>query len=182
MSSTSVEPATGRRVRAGDPLHAEVVEFLGDEASLLDDNRLLEWVALMAPDVAYRMPVRVTRMRDDTSSDFSDGMYHFDETVTTLMVKASRLATTASPWAENPRSRTRRFITNVKVHITDTEEVTATSSLLLVRSRYDEAHLGLLTAERRDVLRRVADGFQIARRTIYVDQSSLGLSNLAIFL
>jgi Ring hydroxylating beta subunit len=40
----------------------------------------------------------------------------------------------------------------------------------------------LITAERRDVLRRVAGGFQIARRTIYVDQSTLGLSNLAIFL
>jgi 3-phenylpropionate/cinnamic acid dioxygenase small subunit len=183
VSQTDIRPATGERVRAGESLHHEIVEFLEDEASLLDNSRLLDWLQLLAPDLVYRMPVRVTRMRDDVDSEFSDGMFHFDENATTMFVKVTRMATTASPWAENPVSRTRRFITNVRVHRTDKDdEFAVTSSILLVRSRYDEEKLGLLTAERRDLIRRTDEGFRVARRDIYADQATLGLANLAVFL
>jgi 3-phenylpropionate/cinnamic acid dioxygenase small subunit len=93
------------------------------------------------------------------------------------------MATTASPWAENPVSRTRRFITNVRVHRTDKDdEFAVTSSILLVRSRYDEDKLGLLSAERNDVIRRTDDGFRLVSRDILADQATLGLANLAVFL
>jgi 3-phenylpropionate/cinnamic acid dioxygenase small subunit len=183
VSQTHVGPTTGERVRAGDPLHHEIVEFLEDEATLLDHSRLLDWLQVLAPDLSYRMPVRITRMRDDTESEFSEGMFHFDENATTMFVKVTRMATTASPWAENPVSRTRRFITNVRVHRTaDDNEFAVTSSILLVRSRYDEDRLGLLTAEREDLVRRTDEGFRLARRDIYADQATLGLANLAVFL
>jgi 3-phenylpropionate/cinnamic acid dioxygenase small subunit len=93
------------------------------------------------------------------------------------------MATTASPWAENPVSRTRRFITNIRVHHTGVDnEYKVTSSILLVRSRYDEDKLGLLSAERIDVIRRTDEGLRIARRDILADQATLGLANLAVFL
>src|SRR5205823_2643499 len=43
------------RIHVGAPEHFEVVEFLEDESSALDDNQLLEWFDKMAPDILYRM-------------------------------------------------------------------------------------------------------------------------------
>ena len=175
--------AAAPRVRARDPLYAEIVEWYDDEATLLDDHQTLDWVKLMAPDLLYRLPVRQNRLRDDETSQFSSGMFHYDENLTTLAMKVMRLATTASPWAENPVSRTRRFVTNVKVHRTDVEgEYRVVSSLLVSRSRYTEPVPLILTAERRDLLRRVDDSFKLAERYILIDQTTLGYPNLAVFL
>lgn len=183
MTTTEAPPAQAVRIRAGDPRYFEVVEFLEDEASLLDDNRIMEWVGVMAPDLVYRMPVRVTRLRDDELPDSAPGMYHFDENHLTLSMKVARLEQTASPWAENPRSRTRRFVTNIKVFATDEDsEYEVTSSVLLIRSRYDHSELEVFSAARRDLVRLTPDGYRLARRIITPDQSTLGLANLAIFL
>ena len=70
MNDTMVRPTLGGRVHLGDPLHFKVVEFLEDEATLLDQSRLLEWVQLMTTDIVYRLPVRQTRLRDDRADQF----------------------------------------------------------------------------------------------------------------
>ncbi|MCW2694019.1 MAG: 3-phenylpropionate/cinnamic acid dioxygenase subunit beta, partial [Mycobacterium sp.] len=120
-SEPLLHPATGPRVRVGDPLYHQIVEWYDDESTMLDAACTMDWVRdLMAPDLLYRMPVRQNRLRDDPLSQFSDGAFHYDENLTTLTMKVMRLATTASPWAENPVSRTRRFVSNVRVHRTDT--------------------------------------------------------------
>jgi 3-phenylpropionate/cinnamic acid dioxygenase small subunit len=143
----------------------------------------MEWVQnRVAQDVLYRLPVRQNRLRDDANSQFSEGMFHYDENYTTLFMKVMRLATTASPWAENPVSRTRRFVTNIKVYKTESpDELAVMSSLLITRSRYTEPTPLVLTAERRDVLRRSDEGFKLSKRTILVDQATLGYPNLAVF-
>jgi len=48
--------------------------------------------------------------------------------------------------------------------------------------RFDVAHNETISAERRDVWRLVGGAYKLARREIIVDQSTLGMSNLAIFL
>ena len=48
--------------------------------------------------------------------------------------------------------------------------------------RGDSPHNEQITAERRDVWRETDDGFLLAKREIIVDQSVLGMSNLAVFL
>ncbi|MCW2607655.1 MAG: 3-phenylpropionate/cinnamic acid dioxygenase subunit beta [Frankiales bacterium] len=182
MTDTIVAPATGTRVRANDPLYWEVSEWLDDESTMLDASHTMEWTALLAKDLVYRLPVRQNRLRDDPESQFASGMFHYDENHTTLVMKVMRLATTASPWAENPMSRTRRFVTNVRVHRTAVDdEIEVSSSLLMTRSRYTEPHPLILTAERQDLLRRTGDSFLLARRTILVDQATLGYPNLAVF-
>jgi 3-phenylpropionate/cinnamic acid dioxygenase small subunit len=109
-------------------------------------------------------------------------MYHYDENFTTLFMKVMRLATTASPWAENPMSRTRRFISNVKVHRTPAEdEFSVSSSLLISRTRYTEDKHLILTAERRDLLRRDGETFKLVRRHILADYTTMGWPNLAVF-
>jgi 3-phenylpropionate/cinnamic acid dioxygenase small subunit len=171
------------RVHAGEPAYFELVEFLEDEAHALDENDLLGWLGRMEPDMQYQMPVRTTRDRTD-GSEFSTGMYLFDEDITTLGIKVTRLAATQSAWAEKPPSRTRRFVTNIRIfrRSGEMEEYQVTSSLLVTRNRYQESQLEFLSATREDVIRRTEDGLRIAARTIYADQATIGMQNLAIFL
>ncbi|MCU1691516.1 MAG: 3-phenylpropionate/cinnamic acid dioxygenase subunit beta [Frankiales bacterium] len=183
MTDTVLAPPASPRVRSSDPLYWEVREWLDDESAMLDAGHTMEWTQLLAKDLLYRLPVRQNRLRDDPESQFASGMFHYDENHTTLVMKVMRLATTASPWAENPMSRTRRFVTNVRVHRTAVDdELEISSSLLVSRSRYTEPHPLILTAERQDLLRRTGEGtFLLVRRTILVDQATLGYPNLAVF-
>jgi 3-phenylpropionate/cinnamic acid dioxygenase small subunit len=172
------------RIHIGAPVHFEIMEFLEEESSALDDNQLLEWFDRMAPDILYRMPVRTTRDRAD-GSEFSETMFHFDEDYATLGTKVTRLASTQSAWAEKPPSRTRRFVTNIKVFRAptgDDDEYEVRSSLFIIRNRYQESQLEFLSVRRTDRIRRVDDGFKIAARTIFPDQATMGMQNLAIFL
>lgn len=170
-----------QRVHLGEPEHFEIVEFLEDEAYLLDSGKLLEWVGLMAPDLRYQMPVRSTRDLVD-GSEFSESMFMFDETILTLGIKATRLAATMSAWAEKPPSRTRRHVTKVRVFRAGDNEYEVTSSLLLLRNRYQEPNYEIISARRVDRIRRQDGTLKIARRVIYSDQATLGTQNLAVFL
>ena len=68
-----------------------------------------------------------------------------------------------------------------KVEPTDrTDQVLARAAILVYRSHleHDEE---LFAGHREDVLRRVDDGWRIARRTIVLDQSVLHAKGLSIF-
>ncbi|WP_404479251.1 aromatic-ring-hydroxylating dioxygenase subunit beta [Novosphingobium sp. BL-52-GroH] len=63
------------------------------------------------------------------------------------------------------------------------DEFAVTSYILIKRSRYDDPVYREISGERRDLLRRSGEGkWQIARREIILDQTVIGMSNLAIFL
>jgi 3-phenylpropionate/cinnamic acid dioxygenase small subunit len=184
MSTTHVasDRALGRRIRVGEPAYNEVLDFLIEEATLLDTNRLDDWLACLADDIEYTMPVRRTTMRAQ-GPGFDPVMTHFDEDHAALEFRVTRLAHTDSGFADDPPSRTRRHVTNLRVHETPVDdEYEATSSLLLLRSRWDASELDLVSCAREDRLRRSGDSFLIARRRILVDQASLGTPNLAVFL
>lgn len=177
----AVEETPPQRVHFGEPEHFEIVEFLEDEATLLDSGKLLEWLGLMTTDLRYQMPVRSTRDLVD-GSEFAESMFMFDETILTLGIKATRLAATMSAWAEKPPSRTRRHVTNIRVFRAGDEEYEVTSSLLLLRNRYQEHHYEIISARRVDRIRRQDGALKIAKRLIYSDQATLGTQNLAVFL
>lgn len=170
------------RVRATDPLYLRVLEHLNDEAILLDHNEVAAWGALLAEDIEYTAPVRLTRHRAD-GLGFDHSMFHIEDTYATLQLRIDRLTQTESAWAEDPPSRMRRFVTNVRVYRTEVDdELAVTSYLLALRNRWDHSHSEVISAERDDLLRVAPDGFKLARRTIYLDQSTLGTANLAVFL
>jgi len=172
----------GERIRAREPLYLELVEFLDDEAELLDENRLSEWIDLLAEDIRYWAPVRVTRRRRD-GSEFAERIGHFDDDLAMLKMRVDKLDLTTTAWAEDPPSRTRRFVTNVKAFRSEVEgEFVVLSNLLLVRNRWDLPTWELLSARREDLVRREPGGWKLARRTIWIDQSTLALANLAVFL
>jgi phthalate 3,4-dioxygenase beta subunit len=110
-------------------------------------------------------------------------MGHFDEDMYALRKRVQRLATDHA-WTEDPPSRTRHFVTNVRTFSSDGEgdDLRVESALLLFRSRGDTREASLISAGRTDLLRATADGLRLARREITVDESVLRTQNLAVFL
>ncbi len=169
-----------QRLDGRDPDYHLVVDFLVREAELLDERRWRDWLALLAEDVTYEMPVRVTVARGQEDSVLPD-MGHFWEDRFTLQKRVERLETEYA-WTEDPPSRTRHFVTNVRVFRSGPEELVAKSYLLLFRSRGDARVPEWVCAERTDRLRRTEGGLRLVHRRIVVDESVLRTQNLAVFL
>jgi 3-phenylpropionate/cinnamic acid dioxygenase small subunit len=160
--------------------HYEVTSFLVEEAEALDEGRYRDWLGLLTDDVSYRMPVRVTAAHTLAAS-YSGSMDHFREDRYSLEKRVQRFETEHA-WTEDPPSRTRRFVTNVRVREGDGGDLLARSYLLLFRSRGDTREPDWVSAERADVLRRVDGLLRIAERLVTVDESVLRTQNLAVFL
>ncbi len=164
----------------GDPAHLAAHQFLVEEAALLDAADYAGWLGLLCEDIRYVMPVRVTTARGADFDSLAD-MGHFDEDMYALRMRVQRLATDHA-WTEDPPSRTRHFVTNVRTFRDDGDALRVESALLLFRSRGDTREASLISAGRTDVLRATADGLRLARREITVDESVLRTQNLAVFL
>ncbi|MRV70527.1 3-phenylpropionate/cinnamic acid dioxygenase subunit beta [Duganella sp. FT92W] len=185
MEAAATLPTTERRrLPVGSEMHNRITEFLYDEARLLDQIRLTEWVKMLDTDLVYGAPVRETRSITDQAKSVVRTVQHYKDNYRSVMGRVMRLTATKSAWAEDPPSRTRRLVTNVFVETTEKDNEFAVSSYMLVtRSRFSDDHFDLISGERHDVVRLGGDGqFKLARREIILDQSVLGTPNLAIFL
>jgi 3-phenylpropionate/cinnamic acid dioxygenase small subunit len=170
----------GRRWPVGSEQYSAVLDFLIEEAWLLDDGRYHDWLKLLAPDLRYFMPTRATVYLKD-GSGFDDAMGHYDETFQSLELRVRRLDST-SAWTEAPPSRIRRIVANVQVRDGDGPgEYIARSSCLLLRNRIDNPTFDILAFGRRDKLRRDGESFLLFDRRIEIDQSTLGTPNLSMF-
>ncbi len=167
------------RVPAGDPRYFAALDFLVDEAEVLDENRLDEWLTMLDDQLSYRMPVRVTQGRED-GDGFVGRMAHFDDDRFTIELRVRRLDRFG--WAEDPPSRTKRLVTNLRVHQVedDPDALTVRSYLLLLRPRGDSSAHEVLAAERRDVLVRSGDRWRLRTREIRADQTSVGTMSLLL--
>lgn len=174
--------AAGAPVGAvGLELWYDVSQFLFHEAELLDTGREHEWLDLLDEDIVYKLPIRVTQDRS-AGPGFQEDGFHLNEDKGMLITRVERLETEYA-WAEDPPSRVRRFVTNVRVSAGEANDaLSVASNLLVYRSRSDSTAFDVISGERRDVLRRSNGGLLISRRTIYLDQTTLGTHNLAIFL
>lgn len=162
-------------------LHFRCVEFLNHEAELLDENRMEEWLALVDEQIHYRIPLRVTRERT-AGLGFSEEGAFLDVDWNMLHTRVLRLAGEYA-WAEDPPSRTRRLVANVRVAAADDPAfVDVRSNFLLYRGRYDFPEYSVLCGERFDVLRVREDGFALYKRLVRLDQTTLSVDNLALFL
>jgi phthalate 3,4-dioxygenase subunit beta len=172
---------TGERpLPYSDARHQAAHQFLVEEAALLDAADYAAWLDLLCEDIRYVMPVRVTTARG-AGFDALPDMGHFDEDLYALRKRVQRLATDHA-WTEDPPSRTRHFVSNVRTFTDDRADLRAESSLLLFRSRGDTRPPDLLSAGRTDILRPAGDGYRLAQRQINVDESVLRTQNLAVFL
>jgi biphenyl 2,3-dioxygenase beta subunit len=157
----------------------EVEEFLYREASLLDERRLDEWLALCTDDIHYWMPIRRTMNVKDLDSEFTrpGAMAYFDDDKRTLGMRIQRLAV-GKAWAEDPPSRTRHVVTNVRVLSTDGTELRVASNFMLYRTRLNSEEDSWI-GRRDDVLRRENGALKLARRHIYLDQTVILAQNMS---
>ncbi len=166
-------------VGISEEVYREVRDFLLREAELLDNGSYRDWLDCLTEDIRYQVPVRVTRDRG-VESEFVNEMGHLDEDYVSLEMRVMRLETEYA-WAEDPPSRTRHFLSNIRIEPGDRDdEVRVKSNLLLYRTRGDDPHYDLLSAERHDVLRRVNGQWKLARRLVLLDQTTIGTHNLSI--
>jgi 3-phenylpropionate/cinnamic acid dioxygenase small subunit len=164
-----------------DQSYRECCEFLFQEAEFLDDNQMHDWLALMHPDVEYVMPTRTTRERA-AGPGFGEASWHMHEDWGALETRVARLDTEYA-WAEDPPSRTRRMVSNIRVTAAvNDDELNVKSNLFLFRGRGDQTSYNLLCAERRDVLQRGDNGLKLRKRLVLLDHTTLGTHNLGVFL
>lgn len=163
-------------------LQFRVEKFLSFEAELLDTYEFSTWLELFTDDVRYWVPSRVNRMRQDAGAGESthEEFSLFDDSKLTLSwrVRQQQLDT---HWAENPRSRTRHLITNVRVAPTDdATRVSAKSNFMCYRNRMQD-EVDIWVGERQDTLVDTGDDLRIASRTVYLDQTTILSKNLNVF-
>jgi p-cumate 2,3-dioxygenase subunit beta len=153
------------QVCADRELRADVENFLFWEAELLDTWRLNEWVELFTEDAINHVPALDDPNRDPTQSVFlvADDLARIRSRV--------RQLTGDSAWAENPRSQTRRFITNVRVTAADDETVAATANFLVHRSRMER--ISTFVGQYQYKLVRHNGNFKIAERRVLLAQDTL---------
>lgn len=156
-------------------------QLLFYEAECLDDNRLRDWLAILHPDITYRVPIRITRERT-AGPGFATDSWHMDDDWTSLETRVARLETEHA-WAEDPPSRLRHFVTNVRVAQADRPcEFRAKSNVLVFRGRADSPSYIFLSAERHDLLIVDSGRGQLRERVVFLDHTTLGTHNLSMFL
>lgn len=88
---------------------SEVEDFLYHEAALLDAWKLDEWLALLTEDATYRVP-----SNDRPDSDPRAALFTIADDIRRIRARVTRLKDPHAH-AEQPRSRTRRLISNVRI-------------------------------------------------------------------
>lgn len=109
-----------------------VEDFLYEEAALLDEWRLQEWLELLTEDATYEVPATDTPDGDPQSALFlvADDKVRIRSRVAQLLGK--------SAWAENPPSRTRRMISNVRIRSAEGENIYVTANFVIYRMRFEQ--------------------------------------------
>jgi len=160
----------------------EVTRLLYLEAELLDQTRYVDWFnTCIAEGLEYLVPVRTTRERKAAGSEFAKDSFHMRETYNTMKARVNRLLTEHA-WAEDPASRTRRVVTNIRIEEGTAGALVVKSYLLLYRSQWDRIEYDLLVAERVDRVIQVDGQWRIAKREVFFTHTILGTPNLGVFL
>ena len=146
-------------------LQREVEGFLFQEAALLDEWRLAEWLTLFTEDARYVVPATDTPRADprETLALINDDMVRLRGRVVRLN---SRLAHREFPW-----SRTRRLITNVRIIEVVEDELLVTASFLVYRIRMGSVDPLIGQYEYR--LKRIDGALKISYRRANLDLEAL---------
>ena len=169
---------SGASVPVGSADYNAILEWLYREAAMLDRSDFPGWFELLAPDIIYEMPTRMSVYPKD-GDGFDPDFGFFADNHASLETRVKRLQTDQA-WAEQPGSRTRHYVSNLLVDPLEDGTFLATSAFLVTRIRSDLPY-DLFTGERRDILRPEGDGLRLEKRTIMIDQTVLKSYNLSIF-
>ena len=147
------------------PTRPEVEDLFYKEAALLDEWRLEEWLELLTNDATYQVPPTDVPEGDARNTLFliADNAFRIRSRVKQLLGK--------SAWAENPHSRTRRIIGNVRVLGSDGDNILVTANFAIYRMRYEfvDTYVGHYDYK----LTRIGSELRIRQRRAILDNEAL---------
>ena len=146
-------------------LRQEVEDLLYEEAALLDDWRLDDWLTLLTEDARYVVPTT-----DLAEADPSKDLVFIDDDPLRLRGRVARLKSRHAH-REYPWSRTRRLITNVRITSIEGDELTVTANFAVYRFRGGQS--GAYVGRYVHRLRRVDGRLKICHRRAELDNESL---------
>jgi biphenyl 2,3-dioxygenase beta subunit len=159
----------------------KVEKFYYEEAAMLDARNYDEWLTVFSPDVHYFMPIRRTMTSNELDQEFTrpGDLALFDDDFNMLSARVRKLATGYS-WAEDPPSRQRHIVSNVRVVSDDGDQLKVESNFHFYRTRLNSEE-DTWIGSRHDLLRREGDTFKVAKREIFLEQTVLLARNLSNF-
>ena len=174
MSSVETTAIAPRAMLALQRQHAalreELAAVLTLEAWLLDNDRLEDWLSLLAEDLRYVAPVR-RKIENDMMSVHSidrepsmSAIFNDDRMQLSLRIK--RLRTGFSHF-DKPRPAARRLVGNVMLLGWNEQlaEATLTSNFMLFRTRDQDEEM-LFVGQRDDIWQRQDGGDWLLRRRL----------------
>lgn len=144
---------------------SEVEQFLVREATLLDEWKLNEWLELMAEDARYLVPAL-----DSPDGDHRREMFLISDDMKTLRSRISQLMG-RSVWAENPKSRTRRLVTNFQILSSEGNQATVTANFAIWRFQLGETDV--YVGRYLHVIERSSSGLRFKERRAVLDLETL---------
>jgi len=168
---------------ATSEVHTAISQFLAFEASLLDQDRLFDWLDLLDDAFVYIVPLRRDHERKQGGNRFMPAAYRVHDTKAALRHKVERLST-GHAWVEELASRTSRLLGVAVVLPTDVAtDFAVTSSIVVYRQRGDQRDFEIIPGRHEDIVRRQEDGaFRLLRREVYLTEKCLSTNNLAILV
>jgi p-cumate 2,3-dioxygenase subunit beta len=145
----------------------EVEDFLYAEAHLLDSWRLDEWLALFDQERGgYYMPTT-----DHPDGDHNTDLFLIADDMPKLRSRVEQLLSGLT-WAENPRSRTRHMVSNVRLLGQDGEAVLVAANFVVYRMRFQniDPYIGTY---RYKLIPREDRSFTILERRVVLDLEAL---------
>ncbi|MDQ6522951.1 aromatic-ring-hydroxylating dioxygenase subunit beta [Nocardioides sp. LHD-245] len=157
-----------RLTRVAPGTRAGLEDFLYDEAELLDQWRLIEWLDLFTPQAHYLVPSTDKPDADPSRHLFlvQDDRFLLEQRVNSLLTRAAH--------AEYPHSRTRRAVTNVRAFHDPDGLVRLEANFSVVRVR--NAALDTYVGRYRHVLEEASDtavGYRFVERKAILDLDAL---------
>ena len=144
---------------------AEIEDFLYHEADLLDAWQLEEWLGLLSDDVTYEVPPT-----DAPEADSANTLFLVSDNAMRVRSRVEQLLS-GQAWSEAPKSRTRRFVSNVRIRAFRADEIDVTANFCIHRFRAGASDVYVGRYEH--VLVLGEDGLRIKRRRAILDMESL---------
>jgi p-cumate 2,3-dioxygenase beta subunit len=145
---------------------AEVEEFLFDEAALLDDWKLTEWVALFEPGASYYVPPAGSPDDADPAAMLfyiADDYHRLTERVKRLLKRTAHV--------EYPHSRCRHMVSNIRIVGGDDREFAVTSNFATYRSK--RARTELYFGHHRYLMTLSDGAIRIRQKTSFLDSDDI---------
>ena len=160
-------------------LQFEIEQFLYAEAALIDGREYRAWLDLWTEDCRYWMPIRRTVSLSNIEREFTKrgDISFYDDDKQMLAMRVAKMES-GSSWSEDPPSRSRHFVSNVRITNIDGDDITVELAFSLYRSRLNTEE-SVWVGRRVDKLRRVSGDLKLCDREIYLDQTLIRATNMS---